>query len=126
MSATKRSPPSAAQPSPVPLFRLTAQQKTDVLQQPVGELGVQGIFGHRLAGDMAAGHLAGDRLDYLMQWAGGGYDQHISWVKAKNASNCSELVASYWAGGCNNLTNKTIAACDPDCCDEDVSSLITQ
>ena len=112
-AAAKRTPEVTVdlQSSPTPLFRLSAQQRASVLEQPANELSVGGAFGHRLLGG---------RVDYLVQWSGGGYDGHTSWVKATNATNCNALIASYWATGSNDLTQTSIAAQDQNCGDEDL------
>ena len=101
----------ALQSSPTPLFRLSTQQRASVLEQLVDELSVAGAFGHRLLGG---------RVDYLLQWSGGDYDGHTSWVKATSATNCNALIASYWATGPNDLAQTSIAAQDQSCGDEDL------
>jgi hypothetical protein len=119
MSAAKRAASAAAsQPSPVPLFRLSAEQQASMPEQPE-ELAVSGIFGHRFAS-----RATDPGVDYLMQWAGGSYSGHTSWVKAKNAATCSELVAAYWSTGPNDLTHASISNQDQDCSDQDIRTMV--
>ena len=112
-AAAKRTPEVTVNPQspPTPLFRLSAQQRASVLEEPADELSVGGVFGHRLLGG---------RVDYLLQWSGGVYDGHTSWVKATSATNCNALIASYWATGSNDLAQTSIAAQDQNCGDEDL------
>ena len=115
MSATKRAASAvASQPSPVPLFRLSAEQQVSMPEQP-GELAVSGIFGHRFAR-----RATDPGVDYLMQWAGGSY----SGSRAKNAATCSELVAAYWSTGPNDLTHASIPNQDQDCSDQDIRTMV--
>ena len=62
--------------------------------------------------------------EYCVQWAGGSYSGHTSWVKAKNAATCSELVAAYWSTGPNDLTHASISNQDQDCSDQDIRTMV--